>query len=118
MKIAFSGHRNKTVDVSQLDKINEDYPYCIWVHGGANGFDTQVEMYARKHNIKTIVIRPDYLKHGKYAPLIRNKKIINMCDLLVACYDGRNCGGTYQTIKYAKTKNTRVLIIKPQETLP
>ena len=103
MIIAFTGHRDKQTTEEFLDMLPKD---ALWVHGGAKGFDSQVENYAQRHNIKTKVIRPDYNKYTpKAAPLIRNKEIIRGADLLVACYDGRLYGGTFYTINLARQQN-------------
>jgi len=109
MIIAFTGHRDKITNEDFFDCLPAD---ALWVHGGAIGFDTQVENYAKKHGIKTKVIRPDYNKYGKTAPLIRNKEIVNGADLLVACYDGRKQGGTFYTIKLATSMNIPVRFTK------
>jgi hypothetical protein len=102
MIIAFTGHRDKHTNEDFFDCLPAD---ALWVHGGAIGFDSQVENYARRHNIKTKIIRPDYQKYGKRAPLIRNHEIVSGANLLVACYDGRITGGTLYTIKLAKSLN-------------
>lgn len=115
MYISFTGHRDRLTYESDLEAILKDYPDSIWIHGGAIGFDTQVENYAQKHGIKTIVIRPDYERYGKRAPLIRNDEIVNRGDLLVALHDGRIGGGTYYTIQKAKAIQKTVVLLKPQE---
>lgn len=112
MNIAFTGHRDKAVLEKDLDAIAEKYPLSVWIHGGASGFDSQVSLYATLHNIPQIVIRPDYSK-GRAAPLIRNREIIDRCDILFACYDGRKTGGTFYTIKYAQKKYKPVTVLCP-----
>ena len=79
------------------------------MHGGAEGFDTQVNdvalLLGKELGLTLRVVRPDYmLYHPKQAPLMRNMVIVNMVALLVACYDGRKTGGTHQCIDYAKGK--------------
>ena len=101
MRIAFSGHRDRLAPISTLEDVCNSYPGAVWVHGGAGGFDTQVETFARSHSIKTEVIRPNYEKFGKAAPLKRNQAILEGSELLVACYDGRTSGGTFYTINLA-----------------
>lgn len=113
MLISFTGHRNKLAKESDLEQVLKDYPDSIWVHGGAIGFDTQVEQFARKHGIKTVVIRPDYKSYGKLAPLVRNDEIVKLGEKLIALYDGRVGGGTYYTIKRARELDKEVRVIKP-----
>lgn len=110
--IGFTGHRNKTISMAILKNIARNFPNETWVHGGANGFDSQVEEFAKKSNIKQIIIKPDYSK-GRAAPLIRNRTIVDMCHTIFACYDGRQNGGTYYTINYAKKSKKRVIIHEP-----
>lgn len=109
MIIGFTGHRDWLANEQSLYRIEERYPGATWVHGGADGFDTQVDMVAKAlgkiPGDTLIVIRPDYRRyHPKQAPLMRNMEIVNRCDLLVACYDGRKKGGTYQRVGYATGK--------------
>jgi hypothetical protein len=111
MTISFTGHRNKLANPIDLDRIASEYPGDIWIHGGAVGFDRQVEEYASAKGIKTVVIRPDYEKYGRRAPLIRNDKIVGLGDVLVALYDGRIGGGTYYTINKAMEMGKRVIIL-------
>jgi hypothetical protein len=101
MKIAFTGHRNAETTPAALEKIAAKYPGAVWVHGGAEGFDSQVEAFAESRDIPTEIIRPDYKTHGRPAPLIRNREIVSRADVLFACYDGRKGGGTDYTAKHA-----------------
>ena len=88
------------------------YPGAEWVHGGARGFDTQVDTIAKELGKTATVIRPDYNRYPpKIAPLERNKIIVDTVDLLVACYDGRKKGGTYQTVNYAEGRNVVVYLM-------
>lgn len=102
MNIGFTGHRNKTIDKSALQALAEEFPQSIWIHGGAIGFDSQVSEFASQMGITQKIIRPNYLQHGRPAPLIRNRQIVFDADLLVACFDGRKTGGTAYTIKQAQ----------------
>ncbi len=102
MNIAFTGHRDKVAKESDLRALTDEFPQAIWIHGGAIGFDSQVNVFASRLGITQKIIRPDYLHHGHSAPLIRNRQIVSNADILVACYDGRQSGGTAYTIKQAQ----------------
>lgn len=102
MKIGFTGHRDKKCNPNQLDLILKEFPDAIWITGGAVGFDNQVEEFAKGKAIQNIIIRPDYTQFNTQAPLIRNCEIVFQSDLIYACYDGREKGGTFYTINYAK----------------
>lgn len=112
MIIAFSGHRNKLAKISDLENIFIQHPEATWIHGGAIGFDSQVESFAVEHGIKTEIIKPDYKTYyKKQAPLERNKIIVNECDLLVCLFDGRKSGGTYFTLNFARKVGKNISII-------
>ncbi len=65
------------------------------VTGGAKGVDTLAEQYAKTHGIPVIVIKPDYAKYGRRAPLVRNLAIIDQADHVVALWDGISKGTKY-----------------------
>jgi hypothetical protein len=113
MIISFTGHRNKILARETLDMIYNIYGGDTWAHGGAVGFDTQISNFARAHGIKEIVIKPEYTKYSKVAPLIRNRKIVEVGEILIACYDGRKTGGTKYTIEYAKKTGKKVVVFSP-----
>lgn len=113
-RIGFTGHRDKFASLSTLNGIGNAVGGAgyVWVHGGAIGFDTQIERYARAHNIPTDVIKPEYGKYSaKIAPIFRNMEIVDSVEEIFALWDGRKTGGTYMTIEYAKKKNKKVTII-------
>ena len=113
MIIAFTGHRDKTISPDILIKLANNYTDATWVHGGAKGFDSQVSEFAKLHRITEIIIKPDYTHFGKHAPLLRNKTIVDLGELLIACYDNRQHGGTKYTIDYAHKQNKEVIIHNP-----
>ena len=111
MVILFTGHRNKTCHPDALANILSMYPGAVWLHGGAIGFDSQVESFARSHGVETIVMRPDYARLGRSAPLRRNDDMLSRCDLVVACYDGRQSGRTFYTVNKARALGKQVILI-------
>lgn len=119
MIICFTGHRDCMVNELKLAGIQMDYQpelpeEFIWWHGGAkSGFDRQVQDHieSNSHVITSYrVFYPDYQKYPpKVAPIMRNHEMIDAKpDLLVALWDGRITGGTYDTINYAKSKGIEV----------
>lgn len=117
MIITFTGHRDRIASVSTLYAIEEQYPGATWVHGGAKGFDTQVHRVALDLGKSTrdgtlFVVPPDYARYRpEVAPLRRNEEMVDRADLVIACFDGRQRGGTYATINYARRKGKQVKII-------
>ena len=97
MKIAFIGSRNLNIKniedyLSQCDEI---------VTGGAVGIDSCVKEYAKRKGIKLTEFLPEYNIYGRIAPIIRNKKIVDYADKVIAIWDG-NSKGTLSVIKYAQ----------------
>lgn len=58
---------------------------------------------------KIITVSPSYTRSCMEK---RNRALVDLCDLLVAVYDGKT-GGTMQTVNYAKSKNRQLIIISP-----
>lgn len=96
MKVAIVGSRNLNIDISKY--IPEGVTEII--SGGANGIDTLAEKYADMTGIPKRIFRPEYGRYGKAAPLIRNRLIVNACDMVVAIWDGES-RGTKFTVDYA-----------------
>lgn len=120
MNIGFTGHRNKLTDPTELRQLETDYPGAVWIHGGAQGFDTQVHTVAldlgKVVGETLIVIRPNYKAYPRYvAPIVRNREIVECSDLLVACWDGREEGGTHQCKGYAEDRGVPVKFVSVKE---
>lgn len=90
---------------SQLDAVREQLgegPARI-VSGGARGADALAVAYACFHNIPYTEYLPRYDLLGKGAPLVRNREIIDDCDLVVA-FPNSDSRGTFHAIAYARTQ--------------
>ena len=84
---------------------------ALIISGGANGIDTLAEKYADKHRISKVIIRPEYGKYGRAAPLKRNETIVDMCDEVLVIWDGASKGTKY-TVDYANKRGKKVTIIQ------
>ena len=84
------------------------------ISGGAVGIDTLAEDYADTHGIKKLIIRPQYSKYGKIAPLKRNEVMVDSCDKVLAIWNGKSKGTEY-TINYARRKEKTVIEIMVKE---
>jgi hypothetical protein len=107
MKVAVIGSRELTVNNIGAHLPSE----CTEiVSGGARGVDRCAEKYARDMGIKFTVFLPDYDTHGKVAPLIRNKQIVEYSDFVLAFWNGVS-RGTYFVIDYCKRTSTPYRIV-------
>ena len=99
MKIAVVGSRSIFVAdigiyISDGDEI---------VSGGAVGVDSCAAEYAIKNGLKMTVFLPQYERYGRAAPIVRNKKIVDYADKIIAFWDGKS-KGKLSVIKYAEKK--------------
>ena len=90
-----------------LNKISDRTEISSIISGGAKGADSLAEKYANLNNIDTIIFKPDW-SLGKGAAAIRNIKIVENSDIIVAFWDGVS-KGTKMTIDIATSKNVKVL---------
>lgn len=77
--------------------------------GGANGVDTIAEQWAKGHNIEFVVFPAQWELYGKNAGFMRNKDMIDFCDILVSFWDGKS-HGTKHAIDYALSIDRQVEI--------
>jgi len=109
MNIAVIGSRefnNEKLMFSTLDQFD----ICKLISGGARGADTLAEKYAYENSIITEIFYPDWNRFGRGAGFIRNKEIIENCDMVVAFWDGKS-KGTLSSIQLATKALKEVLII-------
>ncbi len=109
MKILIVGSR-KINDIKIEKYIREDVDLVI--SGGAAGVDAIAERYADAKGISKLIIRPEYEKYGRAAPLKRNELMVDLADKVLAFWDGRSRGTKY-TIEYARKrgKETETIVI-------
>ena len=107
MKLLVAGSRAvKEFDLSPYIPPDVD----LLISGGATGIDTIAEQYADEHNIPKLIIRPEYSRYGRGAPIVRNKQMVEAADTVLAIWDGRS-KGTLSTINYAQKLSKKVIII-------
>lgn len=98
MKIAIIGTR--TIFVENIEQYLDEGCDEI-VSGGAKGVDAQAAMLAKEKGLKLTEFLPDYSTYGRAAPIVRNRKIVEYADKILAFWDGKSHGTDY-VIKYAK----------------
>jgi predicted Rossmann fold nucleotide-binding protein DprA/Smf involved in DNA uptake len=108
MKIAIIGSRNLKVEA--LDEYLPSEVSEI-VSGGAIGIDSCAREYAIRNEIKLTEFLPEYEKYKRGAPIIRNKKIVEYADEVIAFWDGSSRGTQY-TVSCAEKQNKPLILIK------
>jgi hypothetical protein len=111
MRIAVTGSRSLESDIAEFipQGITE------MISGGAQGIDTIAERWADENNVPKLIIRPNYARYGKAAPLVRSRTMVRISDLIVAVWDGKSRGTKY-CIEYARRigKPVKVYMIMPE----
>ena len=79
------------------------------VSGGGRGADTLGEKWAKERNIKTLIFKPDWNKHGRSAGIIRNGDIIGAATHVVA-FPSRNGSGTQNSISRSKKAGLHLIV--------
>ena len=107
MKLLIVGSRE--IEDFDLEKHIPENTELI-ISGGARGVDSIAEKYADKRKISKLILRPDYKRYGKAAPLIRNKCMVELADALLIIWDGKS-SGTKFTLEYAQSLKKKVILI-------
>jgi hypothetical protein len=110
MKVIIAGSRSID-NKNHLIKAIEEAPFGIdkVITGGADGVDTLAINWCIDNSINFEVFYPDYEEHGKKAPIIRNRKMSENGDALIAIWDGES-SGTKNMINTAKDKGLEVYV--------
>ena len=111
MKVLIVGSRK--IDCFDLtDYIPENTELII--SGGAKGIDSIAEKYADKHKISKLIMHPKYNIYGKFAPLKRNEKMVDIADIVIVIWDGKSKGTKY-TLDYAQKSNKEIVLVNQIE---
>ena len=81
------------------------------ISGGARGVDSLAEELADRFSIPKLIIRPNYDKYGRRAPLVRDCEMVERADYVLAVWDGESRGTKY-TLDYAEKlgKSTEIIL--------
>ena len=83
----------------------------VVISGRATGVDTLAEEYADRNRISKMILRPDYARYGRGAPLKRNEEMVRLADVVLVIWDGISRGTKY-TVDYAEKQGKRVILVK------
>ena len=114
MKLAIVGSRT-FVDYDffkvHVDEVFSLENITFIVSGGAKGADTMAETYGRKNAIPFIVFPANWNKYKKSAGPIRNKQVVDECDMMIAfLQDGSR--GTMNAIQQASKVGKKVIVVR------
>lgn len=106
MKVAIIGSR--TIFIENIkDYIPQGTTEIV--SGGAKGVDSCAKLFAEENNLKYTEFLPEYKKYGRAAPIIRNYKIVEYADTIIALWDGTS-KGTKSVIDYCNKAGKKVQI--------
>lgn len=116
MKIIVAGSRA----ISNYDLVSETIKRFLQDHGltvsdieivsgGANGVDRLAERWAIENSAKLSVFKAEWDRFGKSAGMIRNKKMREYANGLIAIWDGYS-KGTKNMIMEARSHGLTVLV--------
>lgn len=108
MKLLIAGSRS----IREYD-LSLYIPHAVdtIISGGAEGIDRLAEVYADEHKLSKYVIRPQYARYGRAAPLKRNQEMVDMADAVLVIWDGQSKGSRF-TVEYAKKQNKPLFLIQ------
>lgn len=107
MRVAIVGSRDYP-NLEHVDAYVESLPTdTVVVSGGARGVDTRAAARARERGLCVEEYLADWERFGRAAGMIRNKKVLDVCERVVAFWDGSS-RGTAHTIREAIKRGLRV----------
>jgi hypothetical protein len=117
-KIAIVGSRgypDTEAVVAFVQSLPED---TTIISGGAAGVDQIAETTARARGLAVISIPPNYTAHRRrprYAPIARNRTIVEQADAVVVFWDGAS-KGSESVIRFCRERGVPCEIRQPAST--
>ena len=110
MQVIIAGGRDYHNYETLLEAIAaSQFDITTVVSGGAKGVDALGERYADEMNKTLNVFEADWETHGRAAGPIRNRKMSENAEALIAIWDGQS-RGTKNMIETATKKGLRVYV--------
>ncbi len=86
-------------------------PNALIVSGGAEGVDRAAQEEAERIGMRTLVFLPDWKAHGRRAGFVRNEKIVQFADYVLA-FQWEESRGTQLTIDLARKHDKPLTVFK------
>jgi hypothetical protein len=110
-RVIIAGGRDYHNYDALLEAVTESgFTIDVVVSGGANGVDAMGERWAEENGVNLTIFRADWQTHGRAAGPIRNRKMAENADALIALWDGKS-RGTKNMIETA-TKHGLMVYVK------
>ena len=108
MKLLIAGSRSiQAFDLTPYIPQDTD----LIITGGACGIDRLAEEYADRHGLSKLVLRPQYARYGRGAPLKRNREMVDLADRVLVIWDGVSRGAKF-TADYAEKTEKPIVTVK------
>ena len=112
MKVIIAGSRGIKHLAAVTQAIEEsEFDVTEVVSGCASGVDQLGEQWAELHKVHCTFMPADWSR-GKHAGLLRNEKMADYADALIAVWDGQS-KGTQHMINTAYEKGLAVFVFQP-----
>jgi hypothetical protein len=117
MNILICGSRNVKINIEDIDEVFKVLTNTVngfsvnqIISGGARGPDSVAIAWAKYHYEPYKVYPANWTTYGKSAGIIRNKKMVDECDVCIAFWDGKS-RGTEFTLDYAKKLDKKTYVV-------
>lgn len=114
MKLIVAGSRNiteyETVKTAIDNLVNQGMKITAIIEGTAKGVDRLASQYAIEHGIENIRVPAEWKLYHKGAGSVRNQKMAEIGDALLALWDGSS-RGTMNMINIANNKGIPVTVV-------
>ncbi len=110
-KVAVVGSRDWPDPMAVVDYIASLPKGTVVISGGAEGVDSWAAKAARRRSLEVVEFLPDWKQFGRQAGLVRNTKIVEAADEVVA-FHFDSSPGTADTIRKAEAAGKKVLVFR------
>ncbi len=111
MKTIIAGSR-KFFSYNKVAEIIEDsgFEITLVISGCVKGVDVLGEQWARNHRVPVRMFSPQWKKCNGEGSRVRNKKIIDDAEALIAVYNSKTSVGTKDLIEQAIDKGLQIYL--------